>query len=298
MKLRSRAVALCWVTCAWLTVVATPVARADSCGSLLTSQCGVIGESTKGDFHGLIMVPGEPGLLDAALHASSQAGCGDCVWTVILACPLNSPNDPNNQQPCVGTTQGTTCPKGQQPYRVYLTTSTVNNRLVDVICLGGVKDVIDITDRAATDVQNYLKNVMPPDLVLTTQPPRGALAGLPAYFMVRPPAQLRPHALGSGLVRERITIRPAHFDWSWGDGSADLVTDDPGAPYPQGRVTHVYRSAGDVRGTLTTQWAATYTVTADGRTFGPFPAIGGTVPHAQTFALTVDTAHSHLVSGQ
>ncbi|MBV9293306.1 MAG: hypothetical protein JO222_12710 [Frankiales bacterium] len=229
---------------------------------------------------------------------SSQAGCGDCVWTVILACPLNSPNDPNNQQPCVGTTQGTTCPQGQEPYRVYLTTSTVNNQLVDLICLGGVKDVVDITDRAATDVQNYLKDVVPPDLVLTTQPPRGALAGLPAYFMVRPPSRLRPRALGSGLVRERITIRPAHYDWSWGDGSPDLVTDDAGAPYPQGHVTHIYADAGDIRGSLTTQWAATYTVTADGRTFGPFPATGGTVPHTQTFALTVDTAHSHLVSGR
>ena len=75
-----------------------------------------------------------------------------------------------------------------------------------------------------------------------------------------------------------------------------MTTDDPGAPYPDGHVTHTYTAAGRMHGSLDAQWGATYTITMAGQTFGPYDATGGLVPRTQEFTLPVATAHSHLVS--
>ncbi|MDQ1695076.1 MAG: hypothetical protein QOJ03_429, partial [Frankiaceae bacterium] len=53
---------------------------------------------------------------------------------------------------------------------------------------------------------------------------------------------------------------------------------------------------GHLHGELTTRWSATYTITVAGQTFGPYAATGGVVARIQQFALTVASAHSHLVS--
>ncbi|MDQ1706558.1 MAG: hypothetical protein QOF18_2924 [Frankiaceae bacterium] len=241
------------------------------------------------------MVPGRPGVLATAANAGTQPGCGDCEWTLILACLHDTPTDPHNQTPCaIGNSP--LCPAGQTPYRLYLTTDAVQNRLVDTLCLGGTNDVIPVGDIARTDVERYLKDVVPPALLLTVQPPNGALAGLPAYFTVRPPADLAPRPFGSGQVVETITIVPQRYVWMWGDGTEPEATRDAGAPYPDGTLTHTYAVAGHLRGSLTTRWSASYTITVAGGTFGPYPATGGPVERAQPFALTVTAAHSHLVS--
>lgn len=261
-------------------------------------QHSLTADQQAGEFQGLIMVPGEPGVLDAAAHSGTQPGCGDCEWTLLMACLTNSPDHSSDSGPCTGAGESTRCDPGQQLYRLYLTTDAVQNQLVDHICLGPTKHVIAVGDQAATDVRNYLKDVTPPDLVLHVQPPNGVLADLPAYFAVQPPAGLRPQPFGGAQVTETITIRPAHYTWHWGDATADLQTDDPGGPYPDGHVTHTYPTAGHVHGSLQTQWAATYTITVPGAgTFGPYDATGGTITKTQQFHLTVDAAHSHLVSG-
>ena len=262
-----------------------------SCGSVTADQAA-------GDFHGLIAVKGQPGVLSTAAHSGTKPGCADCVWTLVMLCVGNTPTDPHEQQPCTGAANSRQCRNGQTAFRLYLSTAATTNELVDTLCLGGVDDVIPVGDIAAADVARYLRDVVPPDLVLRTQPPGHALAGLPTYFMVRPPDALRPATLNSGTpgVVETITIAPLSYAWSWGDGSDAFSTDDPGAPYPDGRVTHTYATGGRMHGGVTTQWGATYTVTVDGQTFGPYDATGGQVPHVQTFTLPVATAHSHLVS--
>src|SRR4051794_30246983 len=266
------------------------------CGSLLTGRCGVHGNANEGDFHGLIMVPGQPGVLETAAHSGTVAGCGDCTWSVIIACLFDSPTSAHEQTPCAAAGQAQQCARGQTLFRLYLTTHAVRDQLVDTLCLGGRVRIIPIGDIAAADVDRYLKNFVPPDLRLRTQPPNGALAGLPTYFMVSPPAGLRPRQFGAAQVQETVTITPAHYTWTWGDASPALHTDDPGGPYPDGTVTHTYQRATHIHGSLTTAWSATYTVTVAGETFGPYGATGGTVQHTQSFALTVDRARSHLVS--
>jgi len=230
-----------------------------------------------------------------AAHSGTQPGCGDCVWTLVIACVLDSPNDPHNQISCNGAAQGPRCDPGQTAYRLFLTTDAVTNQLVDTLCLGGPGDVIAVGDVAAADVDRYLKDVVPPQMQVTVQPPNGVLAALPAYFQARPPAQLPPQQFGGPQVIETITITAAHYRWDWGDGTQPLQTDDPGGPYPDGQVTHTYNRSAHLVAHLTTQWSASYTVTVAGQTFGPYDATG-TVQRTQPIRIVVDRARSHLVS--
>jgi hypothetical protein len=256
----------------------------------------VTGNPTEGNFRGLIMVASEPGVLDTAAHGGTQPGCADCVWSLIPACVLQSPNVPDNQQTCVGAGQPAQCKRGQSLFRLYLTTDAVSNRLVTTLCLGGAGDVVAVGDMAAADVDRYLKQVAPPDLMIRIQPPDGVVANLPAYFSVRPPDDLAPQPFGGPQVTETITIEPARYTWLWGDGTTEQ-THDPGGSYPDGTLTHTYTTAGHLHGSVTTRWTATYTITVAGETFGPYDATGGPVPHEQPFPVTVTSAHSHLVDG-
>ena len=265
------------------------------CVTRAGNNCGgVTADQARGDFHGLIMVPGQDGVLDLAMHSGSKPGCGDCNWTLVLACWHTDPHDLNSQLPCNGPGQSPKCGKGQTLYDLFLSTDTEGAHIVTQLCLGGPQDVVDVSDLAATDVDRYLKDVVPPLMHIGTQPPRDALAGVPTYFQVSSPDPA-PQQFGGAPVTETITIKAATYTWNWGDGTAPLKTTDPGAPYPDGTVTHTYVHAAHVSGTLTTEWTATYTVTAGGRTLGPFNATG-TVTRTQPFTLTVDRARSHLVS--
>jgi hypothetical protein len=256
----------------------------------------VVGDQIAGDFHGLIMVKGQPDVLDLAARSGTKTGCGDCEWTLVFACVNDNPGNTGGQTPCAGVVGAGKCRPGQLLFRLYLSTDAEKDRLVDEICLATTQDVVPVGDIAAADVDKYLRDVHPPDLDLTVQPPGGALAGLPAYFVVRPPTSLKPQPFGGPEVTETITIAPRHYSWTWGDGSPVTKTDDAGAPYPTGTLTHTYTTSARVDGELTTQWSATYTIAVAGRVFGPYDATGGLVAHTQSFAVTVDSAHSHLVS--
>jgi hypothetical protein len=280
------------------------VANPGGCPDPNAPTCGITGgvhaDQAGGDFHGLIMVADQPEVLERAAHAGTQAGCGDCVWTLVLMCLDNTPGDGHDQHPCVGVNGSQLCKPKQLAFRLYLTTDAVTNELVDTLCLGGTDDVVPVGDIAAADVADFLKDVTPPELDVQFQPPNGALTGLPTYVQASPPADLRPQLFGGGdpRVTETITIAPQHYVWQWGDGTDGLATDDPGGRYPTGHVTHTYTDAGTLHGTLTTQWGATYTITVAGETFGPYVATGGLVPRTQSFTLPVRSAHSRLVSGR
>jgi hypothetical protein len=254
----------------------------------------VTADQDAADFHGLIMVPGQPSVLDRAAHGGTKAGCGDCSWELILACLTNSPNTPQDQNMCTRAGEAPRCAKGQLAYRLYLSTDAVRNQLVDVICLGGTTDVVPVGDQAAADVQRYLKDVSAPLLDLHVDPPKGIPAGLPSYFWVRPPT-VTPAPFGGGQITETITIAPERYRWVWGDGETSGWTTDAGAPYPDGTLTHTYVKAGRYDGHVTAEWGGTYTITVAGQTFGPYDAIG-TVTRDQPFSVTALKAHSTLVS--
>ena len=280
-------------------VLLLPVGQSPSppsdCGSVTVPYCaGAAADQAKGDFHGLIMVRDQPEVLDRAAVAGTTAGCGDCVWEIILACPSGVPGMPKEGAACGAATTAPRCKRGQSVYRLYLTTAATANQFEGPLCLGGIGDVIPVGNIAAADVDRYLRDVTPPDLSITTSPPRGTLVGLPTYFAVRPP-NLPPAPFGGPAVREDITLQPTAYDWSWGDGASSGWTTDAGDRYPRGTLTHTYARSGSADGTVTTRWGGSYTITVAGRTFGPYDAIGA-VTHEQSFALPVFTAHSQLVS--
>jgi hypothetical protein len=260
-------------------------ARADDCGNV-PADCGVTADQGSGVFHGLIAVTDQGWVLDVAGRSGTESGCGDCVWTVVLACPTNTPT--GDQTKCV-VADSPVCQPGQLLYRLYLSTRAETDVLEGTVCLGGTSSVVPISADAAADVDRYLRDVTPPDLTITTRPRGLTLTGLPTYFTAAPPATLGPVPFGGPTVTETISIRPVQVQWQWGDGTESgwLPAGDT--------ATHAYRKAGRRTGTLTTSWAATYTVTYAGRTFGPYDA-DSRLRKQQPFTKRVATSRPILVS--
>ena len=102
--------------------------------------------------------------------------------------------------------------------------------------------------------------------------------------------------LATTVLGTPVSVRatPVGFSWDFGDGSVPLVTSDPGAPYPDLRVFHVYDQPGSFQVQLTTTWTGEFQV--DGQ--GPwFPVTGTAQTVSPAFAETVVEARSHLVDG-
>jgi hypothetical protein len=259
-----------------------------TCGGILGSHCGAESDPNKGEFHGLIAITGMPAVFETTSHSGTKAGCGDCEWTLIAACPSNDPSNPGHATLCQGAVNAPTCRRGVLE-RLYLSDADTEYRLVDTLCLQKTNRVIPVGNIAFGDVLRYLRDVTPPNLVITTQPRQATLAGLPTRFRAAPPAQLRPAPFGNGEVTETITIAPIRSNWLWGDGYATgWVATAP-------TQTHRYLAGGVEHGGLTTQWGATYTITFEGVTLGPYDATGR-LTRQQAFRLPVHTSTPHLTS--
>jgi hypothetical protein len=207
----------------------------------------------------------------------------------VLACPDESPTDPGSLRACANATQSAICDRDQLLYRVYLTTAAFTDRVEGTACIGGQDQPVPIGDRARVDVDRYLRNLRPPKLEVSTRPVNATLAGLPTYFSANPPRSLAPTRFGGPEITEAITIAPTQVVWRWGDGSGS------GSVSSTATVTHSYLRGGAPRDSLATRWAATYTVTYDSQTLGPYRA-ARQVTRRQAFRLPVRTSSPVLVS--
>jgi hypothetical protein len=114
-----------------------------------------------------------------------------------------------------------------------------------------------------------------PNVTVEINPPVG-LAGLQAWFWVTgyagAPVVEMPPALGHTLT---IVATPTSYTWSFGDGSAPVVTTDLGQPYPrQSDITHTYQAmttGTDYQVRVTFSFAVSYRV--DGGAWIALPAI-------------------------
>lgn len=207
MRLRS----VCLLLLAAMVATATgsaSLAFANPCSGRSVATCGgVTADQPHGDFHGLIAVTGHPDVLAAGAHAGSQPGCGDCVWTLLSACPHSAPNPAGADSLCHGAVGAPNCPRGVLE-RLYLSDQVVTFELRATLCLRAGEHVVPVGDLARADVDRYLKNVRPPRLAITTKPGHETLAGLPTYFTAAPPRTLGPHPFGGGQVTEAITLAP------------------------------------------------------------------------------------------
>ncbi|HWJ65859.1 MAG TPA: hypothetical protein VNT31_04200 [Nocardioides sp.] len=106
---------------------------------------------------------------------------------------------------------------------------------------------------------------------LVIEPPDGlTLVNFDTNFFT---TSTRPVTRRVTLLGQRVTIEatPRQFHWDFGDGTRRTTT-DPGAPYPDLRVTHDYLAKGTYRPSLGTTYGGRYRVGN-----GPWQDIPGTV---------------------
>ena len=89
------------------------------------------------------------------------------------------------------------------------------------------------------------------------QPPTGTvLLHMPLIAYTNPATRTLTTSVGGTSVDVEVT--PATYTWNWGDGTT-FSTTDPGNPYPNQTVTHLYAATADnVTVTLTTTWTARF----------------------------------------
>lgn len=116
--------------------------------------------------------------------------------------------------------------------------------------------------------EDFRQLPLPPGTV-HIQPGNGrTLINVPTNVYVEADTVTLPTTVLGQPVRVRAT--PITYDWTFGDGQG-LHTSDPGAPYPDLRTTHTYRTAATVRLGLATTYRGEYSV--DG---GPWQPVDGT----------------------
>ncbi|MBU2698448.1 hypothetical protein CCO04_25495 [Pimelobacter sp. 30-1] len=128
-----------------------------------------------------------------------------------------------------------------------------------------------------TDIRHAFAELPLPRPTLVIQPPDGlTLVNLDTNFYTPDP---RPLTHTVTLLGHQVTIRatPATFTWHYGDQTTRTTT-DPGAPYPQLRITHRYERKGRYHPSLATTFTGAFRL--DGA--GPWRTIPGTVTLTST----------------
>jgi len=69
------------------------------------------------------------------------------------------------------------------------------------------------------------------------------------------PVTLTTTVLG---VAVDVRVTPISYRWDFGDGTDPLTTTDPGKPYPDHTVAHIYATTGEFPITLTTTWTGEF----------------------------------------
>lgn len=89
-----------------------------------------------------------------------------------------------------------------------------------------------------------------------------------------------------------ITATPTRYAWNLGP-AGELVTVDPGGPYPDHTVLPVITVVGEVPVTVTTTWSATFRLAGRGLTY---PVQGTATTTSSVAPITIVEARTHLVS--
>lgn len=264
---------------------AADAAAARSCGGQF-NPCGYLGaDPSQGEFLGLIALSHDPQFLrhEASLTTDS---CAHCRWTLVVDCRTNLPD--GEETDCGPAHQNPQCRRGQVAEKVFLSRPGSGYGMVGIYCIGRGNRIVPVGEIAKGDVERYLKDVRPPDLRISFDPAT-SLAGLATRVRAQPERALRPVPFGGQGVTETIKLAPVHQTWRWGDGEADTFTN------ASIRTSHTYTTGGHLTAAVTTTWGATYTLTYQGLTFGPYDATGR-LTGRQTRPVTVVTSTPVLVS--
>lgn len=157
------------------------------------------------------------------------------------------------------------------------------------------------------EVVNEGTCVTPADLLDAAAQEFATLQIQPSPLHVQPPdgwtlinvetityTQDTPQEFATTLLGVPVTIRavPDEFAWNYDDGTPALVTDHPGAPYPDHTVAHAYTTPGEVTIGLTTTWRGQFQITGT-PTWTDVP--GTATTSTTTGPITVHEARTRLV---
>lgn len=139
---------------------------------------------------------------------------------------------------------------------------------------------------AATSLSDRLSKSLPTGGI-SYQPNFKPLIHTPVYFWNDLPSVFRTQV---NLIGETIDVvlRPSYL-WSFGDGSF-LATTDPGGPFPEGKITHVYSQPGIYPVLLTTTWNGSFSHNAVER------AITGQIKKVSALTITVVAAPTRFMN--
>jgi len=161
-------------------------------------------------------------------------------------------------------------------------------QVIGLVCLNpaGPMTVGDLADRLHDVVVEEVPALRP-----SSQPRGGTLVELPAIFASGQPATLGQRRFT--LVGFDVVLAGrASWTWQFGDGDR-LVTADPGGPWPNDSISHVYAAAGSYPVVVTSEWQAWFTVDD----LGPFLVDGDPVTQVGSpLALSVSEARAQLVA--
>jgi hypothetical protein len=142
-------------------------------------------------------------------------------------------------------------------------------------------------------VEHAFQRLTWPASTIVVQPPKGrTLVNFDTNFYT---TNTRPTMQTVTLIGQRVTIEatPTEYTWHFGSASsdADLTTSDPGAAYPDLRVTYRYTRVGGVHPSVDTTYAGRYRVgNSDWRTIPSTLSVPGAAVD-----LRVVSATPHLV---
>ena len=139
---------------------------------------------------------------------------------------------------------------------------------------------------AATSLSDRLSKSLPTGGI-SYQPNFKPLIHTPVYFWNDLPSVFRTQV---NLIGETIDVvlRPSYI-WSFGDGSF-LATTDPGGPFPEGKITHIYSQPGIYPVLLTTTWNGSFYHNAVER------AITGQIKKVSALTITVVAAPTRFMN--
>jgi PKD repeat protein len=124
---------------------------------------------------------------------------------------------------------------------------------------------------------------MVPTATIAYQPEFEPLVHVPVIFWCDLPTLFQSRVDIIGEVID-VALRPG-FAWQWGDGEV-FNTTEPGAPYPNQKVTHTYKRPGIYYITLIATWNGTF------KHNGATRAITGTIKIPSFAVITVVSANS------
>ncbi len=126
---------------------------------------------------------------------------------------------------------------------------------------------------------------MVPTATIAYQPEFEPLVHVPVIFWCDLPTLFQSRVSIIGEVID-VALRPG-FMWQWGDGQS-FATNEPGAPYPNQKITHTYKEPGTYEVTLIATWNGSFVHN------GATRAITGTIKIPSFAVITVVSANSRF----